>query len=172
MDLPTPTQAALAAYHDLTYDLSQWAPTAHDLVSKRIDALAEAYGPFDHPLETRQEYAERVLAHGQHPFPKGECLYDDLDNNTAYAHIAVWRDSADKGGFRITYTGSYPKWADDGGSYERRSAEIHVPSWLVTEPDGIERFRAQTAQMVADVVAERRRENAAIDAAIAAALDE
>lgn len=76
------------------------------------------------------------------------------------------------GELRITFTGWYPHWslANDEAEeedYERRSASIHCPGWLVTESDGIDRYRAQTEQMAAEV----RRAVEAEDATISALLD-
>lgn len=168
--LPRPSIEALHAYRDLSSDLSQWAPTVHELVRERITALAEAYGPRNHPTETDEEYAERVLARGQYPFPVGTCLYDDLNSNIAYEHIEVGYDMGDEGGARIAYAGWYPQWAPDRESYERRRAQIYCPAWLVTEPDGVERYRRQTAEMVAAVHQERADLDAKLDARLRASI--
>jgi hypothetical protein len=163
-DLPRPSVEALRAYRDLAADLSQWAPTTHELVCERIAALVEANGPWEHPLETAEEFAGRVLAEGQYPFPVGGCLYDDLNNNTAYEHVEVNYALAGDGYALITYSGWYPKWAADGESYERCTARIHCPAWLVTEPDGVARYRRQTEEMIAAVRQKRADESAALDA--------
>lgn len=168
-DLPTPPLNALRAHKALIGDLHQWAPTVHRLVRERIAALMEAYGPHDHPLETPEEHAARVLAYGQKPFPSGASIYENLNDNRGYDHIEVGYgiEGQGDGELRITFTGWYPHWAVDGESYERRFAEIHCPGWLVTEPDGIDRYRAQTEQMAAEV----RRQVKANQAAINALLD-
>lgn len=158
------TTARLAEYRSLTSEMHQWAATVHQLVRERIALLDAAYGGFNHPTESRAQHAERVLAKGQVPFPVGQCVYDDLNSNRGYEHVEVEYGTPDDGGARITYTGWYPKWADDHMSYERLSAEIHAPSWLLTEPDGEDRFRDQTAAMVAAVRAERAREDQALEA--------
>jgi hypothetical protein len=152
--LPQPTMSALLAHRELTYELSQWAPTVHRLVRERIAALMDAYGPRDHPLERAEEYAQRVLAGGQYPFPEGTCLYDDLNCNTGYDHIEVGYGVPEDGQARITYSGSYPKWAPDGESYTREQAEIHCPAWLITDPDAITKFQQQTTEMAQRVRAE------------------
>lgn len=152
--LPQPTMPALLAHRELTYELSQWAPTVHQLVRERIRALMDAHGPYSHPLETAEQYAERVLAGGQYPFPPDTCLYDDLNSNTGYDHIEVGYGVAEDGGTRITYSGSWPKWAPDGESYTREWAEIHCPAWLISDPDGITKFQQQTAEMAQRVRAE------------------
>jgi hypothetical protein len=156
--------AALLVYQELTGVLHESAPTIHQLVRERIAMLDEAYGQFNHPTETRTEHAERVLALGQHPFPLGECIYDDLNVNTGYEHVEVGYGLPEDGDLRITFTGWYPHWAPDGESFEHRTASIHCPSWLVTDADGEQRFRDQTDAMVAAVKAERERESAAINA--------
>lgn len=166
-----PTAAALQQHRELTATLHEFAPTVHRLVRERIALLDEAYGEFNHPTETRREHAERVLARGQHPFPVGECLYDDLNNNTAYDHVAVGYGLREDGGGRITFTGWYPEWAADGESYERRPVSIHCSAWVVTDPDGEQRFRGQTAEMVTAVRAERAETDAAIAALIEQARD-
>ncbi len=158
------TLAALIAYRDLANELSQWAPTVHRLVCERIAALAEANGPWEHQTETARGYAERVLARGQYPFPAGECLYDDLNNNTGYEHIEVGYGLDGEGGARITYSGWYPQWASDGESYTRGTARIYCPAWLIAEPDGEERYRQETAEMVAAVHQKRADEDAKLDA--------
>lgn len=167
MRLPQPTVEALHAHREVTSDLSQWTPRVHELVRERIAALADAFGPYRHPLETAEEHAERVLAKGQYPFPVGACLYDDLNNNTAYDHIDVGYGGTEDEGIRITFTGWYPHWAPDGQSYERRRAKIHCPGWLVTDPDGVERYRRQTADMADAVRQENEAESAAISALLA-----
>jgi hypothetical protein len=164
---PRPTPEALHAYRELADGLSQWAPTGHRLVRERVATLAEAFGPYRHPLETAEDHAARVLAAGQYPFPVGQCLYDDLNNNTGYDHIDVGYGTSEDGGTRITFTGWYPHWAPDGESYERRKATIHCPGWLVTDPDGVERYRRQTVDMAEAVRRERAVEDAAIDALLA-----
>ncbi len=165
-DLPTPSLDALRAHKSLVDNLHQWAPTVHRLVRERIAVLMEAYGPHDHPLETPEEYAARVLAHGQKPFPAGESIYENLNDNHGYDHIGIGYgiQSDGDGELQITFTGWYPHWAADGESYERYFAEIHCPGWLVTEPDGIDRYRAQTEQMAAEVRRQVEAESAAIDA--------
>ncbi len=165
-DLPVPPLGALRAYKALMDDLGQWAPTVHRLVRERIAALMEAYGPFDHPLETAEEHAARVLAHGQSPFPSGVSIYENLDDNRGYDHIEVGYGMDGDGELRITYSGWYPEWATDGESYQRGWATIHCPGWLVTEPDGIARYRAQTEQMAAEVRQQVEEGNAAISAAL------
>lgn len=165
--LPTPPLDALRAQKALTDDLHQWAPTVHRLVRDRIAALIQAYGPHDHPLETPEEHAARVLAHGQSPFPAGVSLYENLNDNRGYDHIDIGYGMDGDGELRITYSGWYPEWAADGESYQRRWATIHCPGWLVTEPDGIDRYCAQTEDMVAEV----RRQIEAESAAISALLD-
>ncbi|MER7331745.1 MULTISPECIES: hypothetical protein [unclassified Micromonospora] len=171
MDLPQPTTKALHAHRELTYALSQWAPTVHRLVRERIAALMEAYGRYEHPLETAEEYAMRVLAKGQIPFPQGVCLYDDDSGNSniAYEHVDVGHGLTEDGGTRITYTGWYPHWAPDGQAYERRLATIHCPGWLVTDPSGVDRFRQQTTDMC-EVVRQERAANAARISALVDAL--
>lgn len=163
-DLPHPTTEALLAHRELNYALSQWAPTVHRLVRERITALMDANGRWEHPLETAEEYAMRVLAHGQSPFPQGVCLYDDDNGNSniAYEHIDIGYGLTEDGGTRITFTGWYPHWAADGQSYERRSATIHCPGWLVTDPDGLARFRRQTDEMAEAVRRDREAEVARI----------
>ncbi len=164
--LPTPPIEALRAHKALMDDLHQWAPTVHRLVRKRIAALTEAYGPHNHPLETPEEHAARVLAHGQNPFPADASIYENPNGNRGYEHIEVGYgiQSDGDGELRIWFTGWYPRWTADGESYERCFAEIHCPSWLVTEPDGIDRYRAQTDQMAAEVRRKVDTENAAIAA--------
>lgn len=164
--LPRVTLGAQGAYRDIASQLSQWAPTVHQLVQERIAALVDAYGPYDHPLETAQQYAERVLAHGQYPFPPGTSLYDDLNINTGYNHINVGYGLPGEDGSRITYTGQYPEWADDGGSCKMRTVRIHCPGWLVSEPDGVERYRQQTVGMAEAIRAERAQLAAQIEAQI------
>src|SRR5262245_31683275 len=105
MDLPRPSIQALHSYRDLASDLSQWTPTVHRLVRERVAALIEANGRYEHPLETAEQYAERVLAHGQYPFPAGQCIYNDLNNNSWYDHVGINYGAPDEGGTRITYTG-------------------------------------------------------------------
>lgn len=161
---PHPPIEALRVHQSVTNVLSQWTPTVHRLVRDRIAALMEAHGPYEHPLETAEQYAQRVLAGGQRPFPTGECLYDNLNNNTGYEHIRVGYGLAGEGELRITYTGWYPHWAEDGESYDRRVAEIHCPGWLVTDPDGEDRYRAQTAELAEAVRQKVAAERAAIDA--------
>ncbi len=172
--LPTPPLDALRAHKALTSVLHQWAPTVHRLVRDRIAALMEAYGQHDHPLETPEEHAARVLAHGQSPFPAGVSIYENLNDNCGYDHIDIGYGLEGDGELRITFTGWYPHWSlandeaeDEDEDYERRSASIHCPGWLVTEPDGIDRYRAQTDEMAAAV----RREVEAESAAISALLD-
>ncbi|MEU3452290.1 hypothetical protein ABZ671_01580 [Micromonospora sp. NPDC006766] len=167
-NLPRPTAEALHAYRDLAGDLSQWAPTVHRLVRERIAALMEANGRWEHPTETAEEYAQRVLAHGQFPFPQGVCLYDDDNHNSniSYEHIDVGYGVTGDEVTRITYTGWYPHWKCDGQSYERRTATIHCPGWLVTDLDGVDRFRRQTADMCEAVRRERADEDARISALI------
>ena len=165
--LPMPPLDALRAHKALTGELHQWAPTVHRLVRDRIAALMEAYGRFDNPLETAESHASRVLARGQHPFPTGQCIYDELDCNTGYSHVGIGHGLDDDGDNRITFSGTYPHWAADGESYELRIAEIHCPGWLVTEPDGVDRYRRETDRMAEQV----RRARAEEDAAIAAAID-
>jgi hypothetical protein len=166
--LPQPTMSALLAHRELTYELSQWAPTVHRLVRERIAALMDAYGPRDHPLETAEEYAMRVLAHGQYPFPEGACIYDDLNCNTGYDHIEVGYGVPPLDGeARITYSGSYPKWAPDGESYTTERAKIHCPAWLITDPDGITRFQQQTVEMAQRVRAEVEAERSDIEKLVA-----
>jgi hypothetical protein len=168
MELPIPTMDALLGYQQLTSELLQWSSTVHMLVRERIADLAAAYGPYNHPLETAAEYAERVLAQGQHPFPDGVSIYDDLNSNIGYGQVQV--DSAG-GEVRVVFTGWWPHWAADGSSYERRLATIHCPGWLLSAPDGISRFRQQTADMVMALRRERSREDAALDALIDEALN-
>ncbi len=168
IDLPQPTAEALTAYRDLRTDLLQWAATVHELVRERIAALAEANGPTRHVLETVEEYAERVLARGQHPFPAGECIYDDLNNNTGYGNVEVgYAMTDDDGGAVIRYSGTYPQWDDAGETYELRIARIYCPAWLITEPDGVERYRQQTSEMVTALRAELLKEDQALDALLA-----
>lgn len=162
MTAPRISPDALRVYQLLTDNLSQWSPTVHELVRERIAALVEANGPWDHPLETAEGFAARVLAHGQHPFPVGECLYDDLDNNTAYEHVEVGYGTSEAGGFRIEFSGWYPHWAADREDYEHRTARIHCPGWLVADPGGVERFRRETQTMAEAVRQERAAEWAAI----------
>lgn len=167
--LPTPSLAALRAHKALMDELHQWAPTVHRLVRERIAALMEAYGPHDHPLETPEEHAARVLAHGQNPFPAGVSIYENLNDNRGYDHIGIGYGMDGDGELRITFTGWYPHWVvvnDDTGedAYERRAASIHCPGWLVTEPDGIDRYRAQTEQMATAVRQQVEADNAALSA--------
>lgn len=161
-DLPQPTSEQLAAHHRLASDLHQWAPTVHQLVRERIAALMAAYGPRNHSTETDEEFAQRVLAHGQYPPPVGEYIYDDdsLSSNRGYDHIHVGYGPE----HTITYSGWYPQWAPDGESYERRWTQISCPGWLVTDPDGIERYRTETEQMAQVVREERAAEDARIHA--------
>jgi hypothetical protein len=168
MELPQPTAEALNTYRELNYVLSQWAPTVHRLVRERIAALMEAYGRYENQMETAEEYAMRVLAKGQIPFPQGVCLYDEDSGNSniAYEHINIGYGLAEDGGTRITFTGWYPHWAADGQSYERRSATVHCPGWLVTDATGIDRFRQQTADMCEAVRAECAAEDARISALV------
>jgi hypothetical protein len=161
--LPLPSVQALRAYRDLASDLSQWAPTVHRLVRERIAALVEANGRYEHPLETAEQYAERVLAKGQYPFPAGVSIYENLNDNTGYDHIDIGYGLEGDGELRITFTGWYPHWslANDEAEeedYERRSASIHCPGWLVTDPDGVDRYRKQTQEMVAEVRKQRAAE--------------
>lgn len=167
-----PTIEALRAHRELTSVLHEWAPTVHRLVRERLALLEEAYGSYNHPLETLSEFTERVLAQGQYPFPVGECLFDDLNNNTSYELVEVGYALPEDGEALITYTGWYPRWAPDYESYEHRHATIHCPSWVVTDPDGEQRFRDRTAEMVTAVKAEREQQRARIDDLIEQALRE
>lgn len=159
MELPDLLAQALHDYRDTASLLSQWAPTVHRLVRDRITALAEADGREDTGTETAEQFAARVHAHGQNPFPEGTCIYDDTgydaNVNIGYDHISVGYGHGDDGPLRVTYTGRYPVWSADGESYVMRTAEIHCPGWLVTDPDGVDRYRRQTQRMAADVRAER-----------------
>ena len=161
---PMPHLDALRAHKALTDDLHQWAPTVHRLVRERITVLLEAYGEFNHPLETAEEHAARVLARCQNPFPPGVSIYENLNDNRGYDHIEIGYGLEGDGDLRITFAGWYPHWAADGESYERRFAEIHCPGWLVTEPDGVDRYRAQTEEMAAEVRQQVAAEHAAISA--------
>jgi len=163
---PRISLTTMQAYRDTYQQLAQWAPTVHQLVQERIAALMEAHGPYNHPLETTRQYTERVLAHGQHPFPPGASLYDNLSCNTGFEHISVGYGLAEDGEIRITYTGRHPEWAADGESYELRTASVHCPGWLVSEPDGVERYRQQTAEMAVAVQAEQTQLTASIQASI------
>jgi hypothetical protein len=172
--LPAPTLDALRAHQALTDDLHQWAPTVHQLVKERIAALVAAYGPYDALDETAEEYAARVFAGGQRPFPAGVSIYENLNDNRGYDHVAVRLGLPDESGLRITYTGWYPRWVivnDDTEeeAYERRPVEIHVPAWLVTDPDGVEKYRQETDAMAAAVRAAEARLDDAIEATIAKA---
>jgi hypothetical protein len=149
------TMEALEAHRALTDDLMQWAPVAHRLVHERIEALRDAYGPRDHPLESNWDFAARVLAKGQQPFPQGVSIHDDLNSNISYEHVTV-------GYGTIEYQGVYPHWRPDD-DYQIRIARITVPAWLVTEPDGIVRYDHETADMVAAVTVERAAEAAKIE---------
>jgi hypothetical protein len=162
LELPIPTLAALVAHRDLTHDLAQWAPTVHSLVRERVAALAAASGPFDHPTETRVEFAERVLAQGQYPFPAGVSVYDNLNSNITYEHVEVGYGLAGDGEARITFTGTYPVFGDDRSDMDRRTASISCPGWLVSEPNGVDRFAAQTADMVDALELERAGDDAKI----------
>ncbi len=90
---PRSTVEALRIHQQITSDLLQWAPIVHQLVRERITALAEASGPSGHsPSETLEEYAARVLAGGQEPFPVGECGSDPA--RAAYPECACGVESA------------------------------------------------------------------------------
>jgi len=169
--LPSLTAEELLAHQEITGKLHQWAPTVHCLVRERVAALEDAYGEFNHPLETRTEHAERVLAQGQHPYPLGECPHDEIDDH-AYEHVSVGYGFAEDGEFRIAFSGWYPRWEASGESFERRSTYIHCPGWVVTDADGEQRFRDQTTEMVATVRAEREAQDARITALIQEAVAE
>lgn len=163
--LPRPTAAALDAYRALTYDLSMWASTAHHLVKERIAAAVEAYGEPDHAGEPAWEYAERVLVGGQHPFPEGECIHDDLDNNRGYDHVQIgYVRDLDQAQYvtGVDFVGWYPEWSADGNHYRNRMAHVTVPAWVITDPAAVDRYRQQTARLAEQVRAEQARFKARI----------
>lgn len=160
---PTISDADLVRDRELRMNLSQWAPTVHRLVKERIAALVEA-STWNHPLETHVEYAERVLARGQYPFPEWACVYDDLTSNRGYDYISMGYPLEGDGAARVEFVGLYPDPVDLG---RLRKAEIHCPAWLITDPDGESRFRQQTAEMVAAAAADEAKMRACIDSAMA-----
>jgi hypothetical protein len=160
------TSEALTAYRETQSLLHQWAATAHRLVVERVDALLAADPDDVHVTETPREFAERVHAHGQYPFPEGEAIYSDINNNRGYDWVEIGFGVNGEGD-EVDYTGWYPVWAPDGESYERRFARIHIPTYVITEPDGAERYRARTAEMVAALKARQAEERARLDEIIA-----
>lgn len=154
-----PSLAAIEAARDTVEILHQWAGTAHRLVWERIEALTAADPDFAHPLETAQQHAARVYAGGQEPFPRGVGIHENLNDNRGYDHVWI-------GYGRIHYGGHYPEWNADGTDYTTRWAEIDVPVWLVTDPDGPIRYRQETAEMVAKVEAEGARLGAELHAIV------
>jgi hypothetical protein len=171
---PSPSIEALHAYQETADTLHQWAPIVHQLVCDRIAALVEAIGPFDSPLETAEDYVARVYAGIQRPFPPGVSIYDNQNENRGYDHVAVAHGLEGDGGLRIVFTGWYGHWSpgngedneDDEGSYERRQASIHCPTWLVTHPNGINLYFAQTTGIAADIRRQIEKESAAISATL------
>jgi hypothetical protein len=166
IDLPRPTADALTAYQELHDQLSQWAPTVHRLVRERIDALAAAYGR-EHPgpTETTEQYVARVYARGQEPFPRGVSTYEDLNDNRGYDHIRVSYG-------RVYYGGHYPEWNADGSDYSTRWAEIDVPAWVITDPDGTDRYRAETSEIADRIRADEAELTAKVEAAMRPLLDD
>lgn len=156
--------AVLAAHHAVYTELSQWMPTVHRLVCERVAALVEANGDYEHPLETAVEYAQRVLANGQQPFPPGVSIYDELASNRGYDWVTVGYGTAEDGGERVTFSGLYFE-ITDGRRVVPHPAEVHCPSWVISDPDGIARFEAQTEQMCAQVRADREEFHARISRA-------
>jgi hypothetical protein len=160
IDLPRPTADALAAHQQVHYQLSQWAPTVHRLVRERIDALTAAYGrDYPSPTETTEQYVARVYAGGQEPFPRGVSTYEDLNDNRGYDHIRVAYG-------RIYYGGHYPEWNADGSDYRTRWAEIDVPIWLILDPDGADRYRAETSGIADRIRADEAELVAKVEAAM------
>jgi hypothetical protein len=128
-------------------------------------------------MEPAEQYAARVLAEGQEPFPHGQTIYDDegfnANINTGYEHVeATYGFGADGPGMSIRYYGRWPKFNPAGDDYEMVPAYIHVPAWLITDPDGEERYRQQTAEMAADVRQKNAAEDARMDALIEAMASE
>lgn len=163
MGLPHPDPAALAAYRDIAQELSQWAPTVHQLVRTRVAALADAYGLFDSSTESLEEFAQRVLAGGQYPFPQGVSVYDDLNSNRTYEHVEVGYGQHADGGTTVTFTGRYPDIGQGSRVPTWSTARVYCPGWLISAPDGVDRFHAQTAEMVTKVTDERAARDADIE---------
>lgn len=162
-DLPRPTLDALIAHQALSHDLMQWSATAHKLVKERITALLAAYGKPATISEDHDEWAGRVLADGQNPFPPGTSIYDDLNNNTAYSNVEIgYGRGPDDGPVLITFTGNYAQWAPGGDNYRRLPASIHIPAWVVCDPAGIDRYKAQTQLLAAKIREQRTGELAMI----------
>lgn len=159
--------AVLATHREVRMDLSMWAPTVHELVCERIAALVEANGTFNHPTETAEEYAQRVLACNQRPFPPGTSIYDDLNNNRGYDWVQMGYGVGGEGG-RVEFTGWWPEFHEGSRGFDINLVSIHCPAWVVSGPDGVDRFRAETAEMCAEV----RRENAERAASISRLIEQ
>lgn len=150
MTKPTITADDLTAYQSMTSDLECWEHAVHDLVVERVEAL-QAVHPEDRPGgETAREWAERVLAKGQYPMPETE------RDRRGYEYVQASYGT-------ITYSGPYTHWTPDGEDYVTRIARISVPAWVITDPDGPDRYRAETDAMVAAARAERDALDARLD---------
>jgi hypothetical protein len=160
------THDMLVQHQETTEALLSESFTVHDLVTERVEALYEACDRAEdwHPLESKRGFVERVLAKAQYPFPKGVSLYDDGNSSTVYEHVTVLYGV-------VTYTGTWADWAEAGETYQRRTATIWVPEYVLTA-DGPERYRAETQTVVAAVLAEQERERKFISDLVDAAMAE
>lgn len=152
-----PTLAAITAMRDTQSVLHTWWLTAHNLVHERQDAIKAVdprWGPHTYLSDL--------------PIPRG---YDDYPTGY-YEHVSVGYGTQDDPTPTVHYEGRWTKWAADRESYEKVYADITIPAWVITDPDGPDRYRAQTAGLVAAEQAKFDEWNAQIDRVIRAALTE
>ena len=140
-ELPKITLAELEAAKDLQHRVMEFASLAHELASERV-ALLQAVDPL--------AYA------GQHPLPEDEWEHRYYEKS---------QFSYDGDGVPcVAFFGHWYVWSIDGETYDVAFADVTVPLWVLTDPDGPDRFRAETRDRVAQAELAEAARAAEIDA--------